>query len=79
MVILCDLLDPTGQLFDLGGRAVKFDNQQRLDVERVADVDERFRSMNRGPVHHLHAGRNDPGGDYRGHTIAGVLGRLKAD
>ena len=35
--IACDLLD---QVVDLGRRAVELDDQQRLDVERVAGVHE---------------------------------------
>src|SRR3546814_3229895 len=36
-----------------GGDAVQFDDEQRLEVERIADVDERFGGMDRGSIHHL--------------------------
>ena len=35
-----DLLDALDQMIDLGLRAVEFDDQQRLDVERIAGMDE---------------------------------------
>ncbi len=66
-------------MIDLGLRAVQLDDQQGLDIERVADLDEGLGGVDRRPVHHLHAARDDAGGDDRGDAIAGILGRGKAD
>ena len=52
-----DLLDALEQMIDLGARPVELDDQQRLDVERIAGMDEFLGRMDRGPVHHLHAAR----------------------
>ncbi len=54
-----DRLDGAGEMIDLGLRAVDLDDQQRLDVERVAGVDEFLDRVDRGLVHHLHAARDD--------------------
>ena len=66
-------------MIDLGLRAVQFDDQQGLDVERVADLDEGLGGVDRRAVHHLHAARDDAGADDRGDAIAGVLRFAKAD
>ena len=52
---LRDRLDAIDQMIDLGLRAVEFDDQQRLDIERIAGVDKFLRRVDRGFVHHLHA------------------------
>src|SRR3546814_3979216 len=62
-----------------GGDAVQFDDEQRLDVERIADVDERFGGMDRGSIHHLHARRYDPRRDDVGNAIARALHARKSD
>ena len=58
-----DRLDALQQMIDFGLRPVELDDQQRLDVERIAGMDELLDRMDRGPVHHLHAARNDAGAD----------------
>ena len=60
LAISCDALD---QVIDLGARAVELDDQQRLDVERIAGMDEFLDRMDRRPVHHLHAAGDDAGAD----------------
>jgi hypothetical protein len=35
--------------------AIELDDQQRLDIERIADLDEGLGGVDRGTVHHLHA------------------------
>ncbi len=66
-------------MIDLGLRAVELDDQQRLDVERIAGMDEFLDRVDGRPVHHLHAARDDAGADDGGHAIAGILGGRKAD
>src|SRR5208282_4878109 len=68
-----DVLDAFEQMIDLGARAVEFDDQQRLDVERIAGMDEFLGGMNGGAVHHLHAARNDAGADDPSDAVAGIL------
>ena len=74
-----DRLDPLDQLVDLDAWAVEFDDQQRLDVERIAGMDEGFGGVDRRLVHHLHAAGNDAGADDFGHALAGRLDFRKAD
>ena len=42
-----DLFDALDQMIDLGRRAVELDDQQRLDVERIAGVDELLDGVDR--------------------------------
>ena len=72
-------LDPPNQVLDLGLRPVELDDQERLDIERVAGVDEFLGGADRGPVHHLQAARDDAGGDDPGDAVARRLVRGKAD
>ena len=58
-----DRLDARDQMVDLGLRAVELDDQQRLDVERIAGMHEFLGGMDRGLVHHLHAAGDDAGAD----------------
>ena len=58
-----DRLDPLDQFVDLDAGTIEFDDQKRLDVERIAGMDEGFGGVDRGLVHHLHAARNDAGAD----------------
>ncbi len=74
-----DLLDARDQFIDFDAGAIELDDQQRLDVERIAGVDERLGGVDRGLVHHLHAARNDSGTDDLGHAFAGGLDLRKAD
>ena len=76
---LGDLVDALDQVIDLGLRAVELDDQQRLDVERIAGVHEFFGGMDRRLVHHLHAAGNDAGADDARDAFAGVLGAREAD
>src|SRR3546814_15267433 len=62
-----------------GGDAVQFDDEQRLDVERIADVDERFGGMDRGSNHHLPARRYDPRRVDVANAIAPALHARKSD
>ena len=65
-----DVLDAFEQMIDLGARAVEFDDQQRLDVERITGMDKFLGGMNGGAVHHLHAARNDAGADDPSDAVA---------
>ena len=76
---LGDLVDARDQVIDLGRGAVELDDQQRLDVERIAGVDELLGRVDRGPVHHLHAAGDDAGADDARDAFAGILGARKAD
>ena len=72
-------LDARDQVIDLGLRAVEFDDQERLDVERIAGVHEFLGGVDRGLVHHLHAAGNDAGTDDARDTVAGILRPHEAD
>src|SRR3546814_18667714 len=49
---------------------------QRLDIARIAGMDEIFRRVDRRSVHHLHAAGDDAGRDDPGHAVAaGFRGR----
>ena len=76
---LRDRLDPLDQFVDLDPGTVELDDQQRLDVERIAGMDEGFGGMDRRLVHHLHAARNDAGADDPRHAFAGRLDLREAD
>ena len=76
---LCDRLDALDQFIDLHARAVEFDDQERLDVERIAGMNKGFGGVDRRPIHHLHAARNDAGADDPRHAFAGSLDFGKAD
>ena len=54
-------------------RPVDLDDQQRLDVERIAGMDEFLDRVDRRPVHHLHAAGDDAGADDRRDAGAGVF------
>ena len=58
-----DRLDTADQIVDLDAGAIEFDDQQRLDVERIAGMDKGLGGVDRRLVHHLHAARDDAGGD----------------
>ncbi len=77
--LLRDLLDAFEQMIDLGARAIELDDQQRLDVERIAGMNEFLDRMDRRPVHHLHAARNDAGADDARHAFAAILGFQETD
>src|SRR5262249_47403991 len=66
-------------MIDLCARTVDLDDQQRVDVEGVAGVDELLSCVNRRAIHHLHAGGNDASADDLAHALPGILGRGKAD
>ena len=76
---LRDRLDPADQLVDLDAGTVELDDQERLDVERIAGMDKGLGGVDGGLVHHLHAARNDAGADDLGHALAGRLDLRKAD
>jgi hypothetical protein len=67
------------QVVDLGLWPVELDDEERLDVERIAGLHEGFGRMDRRPVHHFHAARDDSGPDDLRHAVATVLRRGKAD
>ena len=66
-------------MIDLGRGPVELDDQQRLDVERIAGVDELLGGVDRGLVHHLHAAGDDARADDARDAFAGILGARKAD
>ena len=74
-----DLFDPSDQMIDLDARPVEFDDQQRLAVERIPRVDKILRRVDRRPVHHLHAARNDAGADDVGDALSALLAGWKSD
>ena len=57
---------------------IEFDDQQGLNIERIARMDKGLCRMDGGAVHHLHPRRNDPRRDHIGHALTGALNRLKA-
>ena len=61
------------EVIDLGRRPVELDDQQRLDIERIAGMDEILGGVDRGLVHHLHAAGNDAGADDRARRNAPAL------
>ena len=74
-----DRLDPLDQLIDLHAWTVELDDQQRLDVERIAGMDKGFGGVDRGLVHHLHAAGDDAGADDARDAFAGRLDLREAD
>ena len=66
-------------MVDLDRRPVQFDDQQRLDIERIAHLHEILRRLDGRPVHHFHAAGDDAGGDDIGDALPGILRRGKAD
>ena len=74
-----DRLDALDQVIDLGLRPVELDDQQRLDVERIAGMHELLGRVDRRPVHHLHAAGDDAGADDARDAVAGVLRAREAD
>ena len=58
---------------------IEFDDQQRLDVERIAGMDKGFGGVDRGLVHHFHAAGDDAGADDARDAFAGSLDLRKAD
>ena len=74
-----DRLDPLDQFVDFHAWTVEFDDQQRLDIERIAGVNKGFGGVDRGLVHHLHAARNDACADDARHAFAGGLDFGEAD
>ena len=62
------------QVGDLGLRALDLDDQQRLDVERIAGMGEGLADLDRRAVHVLDRDRDDAGADDRGDAGAGGLG-----
>ena len=66
-------------MIDFDRRPVELDDQQRFDIAGIAGLDEIFGSMDRGPVHHLHAARDDAGADDGGDAIARRLVAGEAD
>ena len=73
-----DRADHADQVLDLGRRAVELADQQALDVERVAGVAEVLGGVDRRPVHHLEAARDDAVRDDRGDAVARLLGGREA-
>ena len=74
-----DRFNLADQMIGLHRRAVHFDNEQCLDIQGVADLNEGLGGMDCRPIHHLHAGRDDPGGDHGGDAIGGILGCRETD
>ena len=74
-----DLLHAVEQMIDFGARTVELDDQQRLDIERIAGMDEFLGCVDRRAIHHLHAARNDAGADDARNAFAGIFGRGETD
>ena len=68
-----DRADHADQMLDLGRRAVELADQEALDVERVARVAKVLGGVDRRPVHHLEAARDDAVRDDRGDAVARLL------
>ena len=68
-------VDLLGHLF---GRAVAFAQQDGRGREVVAGVHEVFDGRRHRLVHHLQPGRDDAGGDHRGHRVAGLADVVEA-
>ena len=66
-------------MVNLRGGPVELDDQERLDVERIARVDEYLRGMNRGAVHHFHASGDDAGADDLGDALARLFRGRESD
>ena len=77
--VLGDLGNPVEKRVDLVVGALDLDDEERLDVERIARGDEMLADVNRGPVHEFERDRNDAGGDDRGDASACVLVGAKAE
>src|SRR6266446_4372571 len=73
MVPLGDRANPLDEMVDLDLGSVELDDEQGLDIERIAHLDEGLGGGDRRLVHHLHAARDDAGGDDRGDAVAGLL------
>ncbi len=76
---LGDVLHALEQMIDLILRTIELDDQQGLDVERIAGMDELLGGGDGGTVHHFHAAGNDAGADDPGDAFAAVLGSRKTD
>ena len=75
---LGNLADLLQQRIDLVLGALHLDDQQRLDVERIAGGDEMLADMDRGPVHEFERHGNDAGADDGGDAGAGRLVRTRS-
>jgi hypothetical protein len=62
-------------MIDLRLRPVELDDQQRLDIERVAGMHEFLDRMDRRLVHHLHAAGDDARADDPAHALTRILRR----
>src|SRR5690606_30805099 len=67
------------QVIHLSHRAVQLHDEQGLDVEGIARVDEILRRVDGGAVHHFHAAGDDAGGYDVGHALAGLFAGREAD
>ena len=61
------------QIGDLLVGALHLDDQQRLDVERIAGLGERLADVDRRPVHELDGHGDDARADDGGDALAGSL------
>ena len=72
--------DDAGELgVHLGVGALNLDDQQRLDIHRIAGMGERLADLDRRLVHELHRDRDDAGPDDRGHRLAGLFAGREAE
>ena len=74
-----DRIDLLDQVIDLRLPAVQLDDQQRLDVERIAGMHELLDRMDRRAVHHLHAAGDDAGADDAPDAGTGIFRCRKSD
>ena len=78
-IVLGDLGDLLEQRVDLVLRALHLDDQQRLDVERIAGLDEMLADMDGGAVHEFERHGDDAGGDDGGDAGARRLVGVEAE
>ena len=74
-----DLADPLEKGVDLVLRPLHLDNEERLDVERIAGLDEMLADMDGGAVHELDRHGNDAGGDDTSDARSRRLIGIKAE
>ena len=67
------------EMIDLGLRPVELHDEKRLDVARIAGLNEVFRRVDGRPVHHLHTAGNDALGDDLGDAFARLFRCRKTD
>ena len=75
----CNLAHLADQVIDLDLGAVELDDEQGLDIERIAGVAERLGGRDGRLVHDLHAAGDDAGGDHQTDAFTRRLNAREAD